>query len=64
MYKIRGFVTSTPVRHCARAGARAAPVPAPGRPCVPSNVKDLHKKKINKENKAEERGKRVLSNYN
>ena len=48
-----------PVRQCA-----IAPVPAPVRPCVPSNVKDLHKKKINKENKAEERGKRVLSNYN
>ena len=53
MYKIRGFARSTPV-----------PI-APVRPCVPSKAKDLgRKKKINKKNKAEERGKREISNYN
>ena len=51
MYKIRGFARSTPVSI------------APMYTCVPSNDKDLEKK-INKKNKAEERGKREISNYN
>ena len=52
MYKIRGLARSAPVSI------------APMYKCVPSNDKDLEKKKINKKNKAEERGKREISNYN